>query len=485
MNLVCTLDARAAEMPDAIALVEDARRMTFAELASRVRSGAGEFTRRGIGLGDPVLFLHPVSIDLYIALLAAMRVGAVPMLVDPSAGLAGFRRAVKRARPAAWSGCGKGRLVKWLAPALWTVPRVRAEHATAPDDAGPPVSLGDDAPALVTFTSGSTGVPKTAVRSHGFLLTQNRVLGKAIDLQPGEVDLVTLPVFALANLAHGVASVLAAANPGRQIMRERVTRCAVSPAFLADWLHAGVQFGGFQKIFTGGGPVFPPLIDRLRVAAPGAVVCAVYGSTEAEPIAHLDAADISESDRIHMREGGGLLAGHPVDEIRLAILPDQWGRPIPPMTAAAFEAATHPPGKPGEIVVSGEHVLSGYLDGVGDGETKFSVDGVAWHRTGDAGTLDEQGRLWLLGRCGAVVRDARGELHPFAIETMLSFSPAIRRSAVLAVNGSRILAVECDEGAVPAAPAGIDEVRRLDRIPVDKRHRAKIDYPALRRALGG
>jgi acyl-CoA synthetase (AMP-forming)/AMP-acid ligase II len=487
MNLVKLLEERAAETPDAPALIECGGRVTFGELVARVRAGAAEFRRRGVGVGEFVLFLHPVSVDLYVALLAAMRVGAVPMLVDPSAGIAGFHRAVSRTRPVAWTGCGKGRLVKWLVPTLWTVPRVFPERAKGADMDDPPEAVGDDAPALVTFTSGSTGVPKAAVRTHGFLLTQNRVLGKAIELRPGEVDLVTLPVFALANLAHGVASVLAAgdaATVARQVVDERVTRCAVSPAFLAGWLDAGVPVAGLEKVFTGGGPVFPNLLDRLKIGSPKASVCAVYGSTEAEPIAHLEAEEIAAEDLDRMRSGGGLLAGRPVEEIGLAILPDQWGRPFLPMDGERFRTTCLPPGEAGEIVVSGEHVLSGYLGGVGDEETKFKVDGVVWHRTGDAGKLDEQGRLWLLGRCGAVIRDERGALFPFAIETMLSFSPGIRRSAVVAVGGRRILAVECDVDAVPAAPVGIDEVRRMDRIPVDRRHRAKIDYPALRKVLG-
>ncbi len=484
MNLVQTLDDRAREMPESIALIEGDRCVSFTELAARVCGGAEDLRRRGIGAGDLLLFLHPVSIDLYVALLATMRVGAVPMLVDPGAGIAGFRRAVRRTRPVAWCGSGKGLLVKWLLPELWPVPRTRPERSKQPGNFAPPEPVSNDAPALVTFTSGSTGVPKAAVRSHGFLLTQNAVLGKAIDLRPGEVDLVTLPVFALANLAHGVASVIAANDPGVQISRDGVTRCAVSPAFLGEWLDTGVPLGAMEKIFTGGGPVFPTLLDRLRKAAPAAWVCAVYGSTEAEPIAHLEMDEISEDDIARMRDGDGLLAGHPVPEIRLAILPDRWGQPIPQMDEAAFASMRLGHELAGEIVVSGDHVLSGYLGGVGDEETKFRVDGVVWHRTGDAGKLDIDGRLWLLGRCAAVLRDVRGELYPFAIETMLSFNPHIRRSAVVEVDGTRMLVVEADVAGVPVPPDGIDEVRRLDRIPVDRRHRAKIDYPALRKMLG-
>ena len=110
----------------------------------------------------------------------------------------------------------------------------------------------EQTPALVTFTSGSTGEPKAAVRTHGFLLAQHAVLEESLSLAPGEVDLTTLPIFVLANLASGVTSVIPDADlryPGRiepgpvfeqlrQLDRttHRLvgrTRIAASPALLA------------------------------------------------------------------------------------------------------------------------------------------------------------------------------------------------------------------------------------------------------------
>jgi acyl-CoA synthetase (AMP-forming)/AMP-acid ligase II len=142
--------------------------------------------------------------------------------------------------------------------------------------------------------------------------------------------------------------------------------------------------------------------------------------------------------------------------------------------------------------VSGEHVLKGYLHGQGNEETKFLVDGVTWHRTGDAGYLDEHGRVWLLGRCAAKIKDAHGVLYPFAAETAVYQDPRVRRAAMVARNGRRILAVELfDSGTRPdlaeltqtIAWTDCDEVRVCRQIPVDKRHNAKIDYPALYRLL--
>src|SRR6185503_8477337 len=95
-------------------------------------------------------------------------------------------------------------------------------------------------------------------------------------------------------------------------------------------------------------------------------------------------------------------------------------------------------GEVGEIVVSGAHVLSGYLQGRGDEETKFRVDDAIWHRTGDAGWLDAQGRLWLLGRCAARIADERGTLWPFAVECAAQQNAAIRRAALVSDEGQRL-----------------------------------------------
>jgi acyl-CoA synthetase (AMP-forming)/AMP-acid ligase II len=148
-------------------------------------------------------------------------------------------------------------------------------------------------------------------------------------------------------------------------------------------------------------------------------------------------------------------------------------------------------GRAGEIVVTGDHVLKGYLDGVGDEETKCKVAGEVWHRTGDAGLMDERGRLWLLGRCAARIADDHGELYPFTVECVAMTFPEVRRAAALVRQGRRLLVVEAAEAGPKLAArlkqavawARIEEIRFLAAMPVDKRHNAKIDYPALHRRL--
>ncbi len=146
---------------------------------------------------------------------------------------------------------------------------------------------------------------------------------------------------------------------------------------------------------------------------------------------------------------------------------------------------------PGEIVVAGDHVLQGYVHGEGDAETKFRVDGRVWHRTGDAGYRDENNRLWLLGRCSARIEDLSGTAYPFAVECAAMEDAAVGRAALVARDGRRLLAVEPAAGRSPDAArlkdllawAKLDGIVSVGKIPVDKRHNAKVDYPALERMM--
>jgi acyl-CoA synthetase (AMP-forming)/AMP-acid ligase II len=172
------------------------------------------------------------------------------------------------------------------------------------------------------------------------------------------------------------------------------------------------------------------------------------------------------------------------------VLPDPWAKPRSRYTAAEFDAMCLGPDRIGELVVSGAHVLAD--PGPGDGTPTFTVDGIPWRRTGDAGYLDGRGQLWLLGRCAARVSDDRGTLYPFAVECAAHQDPRVRRAALIGHRGRRLLVAEPrDRADAPGlvtlrgvlAWAQLDAVRVVPRLPVDRRHRSKIDYPALRQLL--
>jgi len=471
--------------------------LSFAGLEKASHRFASELLASGIKHGDPVLVFVPMSMELYVALLGLFRIGAIAVFVDPSSGLRHINSCCATLPPAALISVWPLRLLKPFVKGLRRIPKTFAPPSINPTASPslPPFPSADD-PALITFTSGSTGAPKAAVRTHRFLIAQHRALQSSIALQPGERDLTTLPVFVLANLASGLTSILPDAKisrPGfvdsdrlaRQITRLQPTRTGGSPAFYQRLATRPASLAPFRKIYTGGAPVFPSLLQHLQSIAPQAEVVAVYGSTEAEPIAHIACREISPDDWTAMRAGRGLLAGRPVPEIQLRIIPDQWGRKPAELTPLAS-------GEIGEILVTGDHVLKGYLHGRGDEETKVPIDGEIWHRTGDAGYLDPTGRLWLMGRCSARLEDHRGKVYPFAAECVAMTYPAIRRAAFVLSNNRRLLALET---AIPLTPpditelkellswAYVDEIKILPRIPVDARHNAKVNYPQLAKLL--
>lgn len=471
MSLIDVFLARVEERPDAPAIVDGrGRTTTYAALARDSARRAAAWRAQGIGQGDVVLVARGVSPALYGTLLALFRLGAVAMFPEPAAGLKGLAVAIEAARPTAAALGPTAAALRPVTAALRRLPVLKD-----PDDDTPSgdecASVGDaDSPALITFTSGSTGRPKGIVRSAGFLMLQHELLENLRRTSPDDVDLISLPVFVLSNLAAGATSVIPAGKLTRpaqldggrlrnQIVEHWVSRVVAPPAVCARLIEGAERPLGLKAIFTGGGPVFPNLLRTLRVAAPRAKIYAVYGSTEAEPIAHLEHDEIAAADWTSMAEGGGLLAGAPVPEVRLEI-------------------------RDGEIWVAGPHVNRGYLDPAQDASTKTVRDGVLWHRTGDAGRLDDRGRLWLLGRAEA----AAGGLFPFAVETAALSWPGVRQAALLADEGRARLAVageglEIKDLRRRAAALGVPEMVELRAIPLDKRHNSKTDYAKLRALL--
>jgi len=521
MNIMDLFMRQTGEHGDAVALIEskggEAQSLTFAQIERASARAAAMLDQSGLRAGDGVLVFQPMSSDLYIALLAIFRLGLVALFIDPWAGKNHLEACCRLFPPKALLATPKAHLLRLLSPALRRIPvkfstgswLPRAERWHRWREAGvcaDVVSCDADTPALVTFTSGSTGEPKAAVRTHGFLVAQHRVLARELGLG-GDVSLSGFSIFVLCHLGAGVTSVLPDADlrrPGSiapepvvaQICRHRVTTIEASPAFLERIVgycrEHDINLGHVKKIFTGGAPVFPRLLDDLQDLAPGAEVIAVYGATEVEPMAQAARRAMTREDLDAMVSGRGLLAGRPVAGLRLRIIPDRWGAPVHFPTGREFDAACLGPGKIGEIVVSGDHVLPGYLDGRGDRETKFTVGDAVWHRTGDAGYGDGYGRLWLLGRCMARMVDSRGVFYPLGVEAAACANRAVRRAACVSSAGRRILFVQLKPHATRQDLDGLqtrlswallDGIEILRRIPVDKRHNAKIDYPALRRMV--
>jgi olefin beta-lactone synthetase len=515
-NVAARLMERAVRLPDRLAIAEargGVRRITFGELANRVgRTGAG-LRRIGVAEGSRVLLFVPMSIDLYVALLGVMHAGATAVFVDAWADRRRLDAAVRAADPVLFIGPPRAHLLRILSPAIRRIPvhwtagtRLLTLRRYEREPVSSPAILPGHTPALITFTTGTTGRPKAVARSHDFLWAQHEVLAEHLALTPYDVDMPGLPVFVLNNLALGIPSIIPDFNPARpseieparilrQIADERVTTTSGSPAFyerLAAEVERTRRPLPVRALWTGGAPVFPPLAERLAHSVAGEAHV-VYGSTEAEPISGIAAREMVR----RTGEGGalaGLCAGAPISRIQVRIIrPCDFPVELGSSGWSEWEVER---GGEGEIVVAGPHVLGEYFDSVEETRRHKIRDGATvWHRTGDGGRLDEEGRLWLLGRLSArVARDGHVWWSTPAELGALSV-PGVRHAAYLGLPDVRmgeraVLCVECDDLEAirdpilaALAPTPVDEVRRLRRIPRDPRHASKTDMEALRRLI--
>jgi olefin beta-lactone synthetase len=509
-GIVHGLWERSAGHPDRVALVgigPGAGRLTFAELAHRVAAAGRAMRQDGIEPGDRVLILVPMSIELYVSLLGVLHAGATAVFVDAWAGLGRVEAAIGAAQPRAFLGSPRAHLLRLVSPALRRVPVKRlvrrgAFRSTAPGV--PPRHVQPEDPALVTFTTGSTGAPRAAIRSHAFLWAQHQALTGHLGVGSGDVDLPTLPVFVLNNLASGATTVLpdfdprhpARIRPARilaQMKREGVTTSSGSPAFYEALARHCLATGDripLRELFTGGAPVTPPLAALLQEATAGRVHV-VYGSTEAEPVSGISTAELLRLDGT----GEGLCVGRPVPEIRARIVRAHDG-PIT-LDGGRWDEWAVRCGEGGELLVAGKHVLPGYYGDPGAERLTKVVDGeTVWHRTGDGARLDEEGRLWLLGRVSTRVEVDGRTWWSLPAELRALRFPGVRHAAYLSVPTAAgdpltTLCLESD-GPVDAsaaraalAPWPVDSVRTLSRIPRDPRHASKTDATRLRRLLEG
>ena len=520
----------AAETPDPVSallgVTLDYDTVTFAELSERVNRLAAALSARGLRAGDRVVVMIPMSLELYTLLLALLKLAVIIVFIDPWVGLPQIKRCIALTEPKAFAGIPMIQLLGRLSGVLSPIPmRLTARGPALPgeirlerllDEVHPPVPTQEVAPedtALVTFTTGSTGVPKGANRTHGFLMAQHEALSREMGLRPGDVDLTTLPIFVLNNLASGVTSVLpkmTSAKPSevdprvivRQILDHRITTAVGSPAYwkpIADFCQThGLPLSTLRTLFTGGGPVPPGLLETLRPLMPNGEAYIGYGSTEAEPVAMITASEVCESTGARTRAGEGNCVGKPAHGIRLKVIPIVEGPVAPgPEGLASMEL---PAGTIGELVVTGEHVGKDYYrnpEAVRENKIR-DVDGTIWHRLGDVGYLDGEGRIWLVGRVNNVIHHGRRTLYPIQVEALVYQLPFVKLAAVLNHGDALVLAVtpvtwgdrrqrETWEEALHEHMAlqgvPLDRMVFLRKMPVDPRHNVKIDYAKLKRQL--
>ena len=491
---------------------------TFRQLDQESDAAAEYFRQNGIAAGARVLLAVRPGHDLIVGMFGLLKLGAVPVAIDPGMGWSAFLDCVRRSRPTALVGLRTATLLSRLPFAAFHSLHHRvtvgssawrqALTATSPTQR-PLAKAGSDTLAAILFTSGSTGAPKGVCYTHGMFDAQIELVRKTYAISPGETDMAMLPLFALFNPALGTTTVTPLLDPSKPLaadpaplvaalIAEKVTSSFGSPAIwgkVADHCEArGLKLPDLRRLLIAGAPVSGELLAQLRIIAPHCVTHTPYGATECLPVTTITADELLGEARQLALRGQGTCVGRPVSGVEIRVIRETDG---PILTLA--EAQPCAPGEIGEIIATGPSVTREY-DGLPEATrlAKIADGGRVWHRMGDLGSLDASGRLFFFGRRVEKVRAAEGELPTESLEPAFRQHPQVFRCALIGLGAAPhqtpALVVEPRAGAFPADEAArarfVAELRELARInppadrvkhivfqralPVDVRHNAKI-----------
>ncbi|MFK5633290.1 alpha/beta fold hydrolase [Ornithinimicrobium sp. LYQ103] len=523
--------------PSDLAVVElggAGRSVTFGELAESVEAVARGLAVRGVRPGDRVAVLVPPGIELTTLAYALWRLGAVVVVADAGLGLGRLGAALRSAAPRHVVGIGRALALT----ALTRVPgqRLRVElggpqlgllaaagdaavgdTTVAPRDLPAAADLDPSADAAVLFTSGATGPPKGVVYTRDQLGAQVALLRHTFGLAPGGRLVAAFAPFALYGPALGLTSAvpdmdvtaphtLTAAALADAVAAVDASAVFAAPAALRNIVATAEALTPAQRralagprlVLSAGAPVPVRLLLQVKELLPSAVTHTPYGMTEALPVATLDPTRLLPHDAAGQR---GVCVGSPVHGVDVSVAPlDAGGVPS--------DAVVTTPGTVGEIVVRGPHVKDRYDKQWARQDASDRPHG--WHRTGDVGHLDRDGRLWVEGRLAHLLVTAEGPVTPYAVEERVRAVPGVADVALVGVGprgteqavvvvvperrlgpvargtgaplGHRRLASE-DLTREVRSVAGVPVAAVLlrDWLPVDVRHASKIDRTALAR----
>ncbi|BAN02702.1 alpha/beta fold hydrolase [Ilumatobacter coccineus] len=498
---------------DAVAVHDDAtgESISFRELAVLVDNIAADLRTRGLEPGDRVAMLTPPGVGLIAAVYGVWRAGGVTVVADRGLGLGGLGAAVRQTRPSWVIGPRPARVaartLRWAprATMIDVDDLVAAPAATGELDVPAPDEL-----AAVLFTSGATGPAKGVRYTHRQFAAQRDALARTYGITEGDRLVAAFAPFALYGPALGITSVLAdcdVTKPG-ELTADAVERaCAAveatmvfaSPAALTNVLRTAGRaqhpaLARVRLVQSAGAPVPAETLRAVAALTPKATLHTPYGMTEALPVADIDLAAIEHAE--HDRPTAGVCVGHPVEGAEVMI------------AALGFDATAGvpdplPTGRMGEVLVRAPWVSDGYL-GLW-GTQRQARPGSGWHRSGDVGHLDGDGRLWIEGRSVHVIDAVDGPITSVPVER------SVERAGIDGVTAGRVAAIgvgpagvqqlvvviESPDQSVGLAPAGtVAAVRDIvdhpvaavlitDGLPVDIRHNAKIDRTAVATWAGG
>jgi acyl-CoA synthetase (AMP-forming)/AMP-acid ligase II len=511
--------------------------VTVAQLHDHIGRVAAGFQKLGIGMGDRVIVFVPMSLYLYVAMFALQKIGAIAVFLDSWARRNHLGASAQIVQPKGMVSFEKAFELCSQVPELDQVPlKISVGPTTNPFSArleelfrfpefAESVAVEQEHTALITFTTGSSGTPKGANRTHRFLAAQHYALNECIPYTASDADLPVFPIFSLNNLAAGVSTVIPAFDIGvpgdhdpeillAQLQACKVTCTTLSPSLfnrLSSYcLKNGISLPELRRVVTGGAPVSRDNVVDMQKVAPNAEIWILFGSTEAEPMAHIEGKEMV-NQRTRASEDPewvdeGVNVGHMAEGLYYKFIKIQKG-PVEVKQASAWNALEVPKGDVGELIVAGEHVCRNYYnDEIAFKRAKImDENGTVWHRTGDLGRLDDQGNLWIVGRVhNAIQRDGK-YCFPVRAELIMKKLEITEYAAYLGVPdeklGEKTVAVLVPKDkSLLGTPAEaelkkellrlmnkngvpVDQVLLRAKIPMDPRHHSKVEYEILRNEL--
>ncbi|MFQ5539504.1 MAG: fatty acid CoA ligase family protein [Candidatus Binatia bacterium] len=524
INIAASLSIAAAERPSQLALISPGGVLTYRELEEKSNRCAQGLRHFGIQRNTRTVLMVKPGIDFLVLAFALMKLNAILVLVDPGIGWQNLRRCLEDSKPEVFIGTPLahaariifgwarktvqlcltvGRLHFWKGPSLKQVMHLGStSHAFNPEPSA------RDNPAAILFTSGSTGVPKGVVYTHGMFSSQVRLLRDHFRIEPGEIDLATFPLFALFDPALGMTTVFPEMDftrPGHvdplkiitPIQKYKVTHMFGSPALLDRVGRYGERLGTklptLRRVLSAGAPVAIKVLRRFSsLLAPGADIHTPYGATEALPVCSITGREITKETGTG--KGKGVCVGRPLPGVHLAVIKIS-DEPIKNWS----DDLLVPPSEIGELVVWGPNVSRAYF-GRPDADVLAKIhgtEGETRHRMGDLGYLDEMGRVWFCGRKSHRVITPQGPLFTVPCEGIFNQHPKVYRSALVGIGNPPqqmpVLCVELEyenkkkgKGSHQLRQEILDlgarnprttEIKMLffhPSFPVDVRHNAKI-----------
>ena len=432
MNLAHLLDGHD---PNSVALISRNRVTTYGELSERVGRLRGGLIAAGVQPGDRVAIACGNNTTFVLGYLATLGVGAVAVPLNPISPAPELARELRVVSPsaalldpsvvAAWRELGDDvtstiRLTI-VAEGGGLPGAVPIDELLAAEPA-PVVEVAADATAALMFTSGTAGPPRAAMLTHGNLLANLDQLDSAGDrLLPSDVVYGVLPLFHIFGLNVVLGGALRAGaavllvhrfDPTTAIESFTQRRVTVVPGAPPLWVAfanfddlPGDAFASVRLALSGASRLSPTTAERMRQRF-GVEIYEGYGLTEAGPVV------TSSVGGARPGSVGRVLAGQ---EVRL-------------VDAHGEDAMV---GDAGEIWVRGPNVFAGYF---GEPEASHRVvtdDG--WLRTGDIGTVDDEGYLYLVDRAKDMIIVSGFNVYPMEVEEVLAAHPAVAEVGVVGV----------------------------------------------------